>query len=243
MGYVKQKHDHLHDTMKRIRITREQSKNLTRQRLLDAAQTVFLKKGFNATSVENVTEAAGYTRGAFYSNFCSKTELLFELLRREHEAMQTDLQGILHIASACGNGAERALRHFSRLRRDNRFALLWIEARLLAARDPQFQARHNAFQREKLEQLTDHIREFSVRAGTPLPLPAEALAIGLMGLRDGLHLFNMIDPESVPTGLAESVMAAFLGRAVFGRDATVNGCQADSDVLQSRVRPDRRNAI
>ena len=68
--------------MKRQRLTREQSKDQTRQRLLDAAQAIFMKKGFVAASVEDIAEAAGYTRGAFYSNFRSKPELFLELLRR-----------------------------------------------------------------------------------------------------------------------------------------------------------------
>ena len=55
--------------MKRKRLTREESKEQTRLRLLDAAQTIFMKKGYVATSVEDIAEAAGYTRGAFYSNF------------------------------------------------------------------------------------------------------------------------------------------------------------------------------
>lgn len=51
----------------------------TRQRLLDAAAQVFAEIGLNAASVEAVCEAAGYTRGAFYSNFASKEELFLEL--------------------------------------------------------------------------------------------------------------------------------------------------------------------
>jgi AcrR family transcriptional regulator len=74
--------------MKRKRLTREQSKDQTRQRLLDAAQGIFMKKGFVAASVGDIAEAACYTRDAFYSNFCSKSELFLELLRRDHEAMQ-----------------------------------------------------------------------------------------------------------------------------------------------------------
>jgi AcrR family transcriptional regulator len=51
--------------MKPVRLTREQSRDQTRQRLLDAAQTVFTQKGFGASSVEDVAADAGYTRGAF----------------------------------------------------------------------------------------------------------------------------------------------------------------------------------
>ncbi|CDK00224.1 Transcriptional regulator [Microbacterium sp. C448] len=54
----------------------------TRQRLLDAAAQVFAEVGLDAATVEAVCERAGYTRGAFYSNFDSKEELFLELAGR-----------------------------------------------------------------------------------------------------------------------------------------------------------------
>lgn len=52
----------------------------TRSRLLDAAAAVFAEIGVDAASVEMVTERAGFTRGAFYSNFESKDDLFFQLV-------------------------------------------------------------------------------------------------------------------------------------------------------------------
>jgi len=43
----------------------------TRQKLLDAAGLVFAEEGLDAASVEAICERAGFTRGAFYSNFDS----------------------------------------------------------------------------------------------------------------------------------------------------------------------------
>jgi AcrR family transcriptional regulator len=74
--------------MKRERLTHAQRREQTRERLLEAARKTFVKKGLAATSVDNIAEAAGYTRGAFYSNFDGKPELLLELLRRDHESAQ-----------------------------------------------------------------------------------------------------------------------------------------------------------
>ena len=54
----------------------------TRQRLLDAAAEVFAEVGLDAASVEAICERAGFTRGAFYSNFDSKDELFLELATR-----------------------------------------------------------------------------------------------------------------------------------------------------------------
>lgn len=51
----------------------------TRQKLLEAAAQVFAEVGLDAASVEAVCDRAGFTRGAFYSNFATKEELFLEL--------------------------------------------------------------------------------------------------------------------------------------------------------------------
>src|SRR6201985_2583546 len=77
--------------MTRKRLTREDSRDQTTQRLLEAAQRLIAKKGLSAASVEDIAEAAGYTRGAFYSNFGSKSDLFIELLRRDHQQASGDI--------------------------------------------------------------------------------------------------------------------------------------------------------
>ncbi|HEX3380273.1 MAG TPA: TetR/AcrR family transcriptional regulator [Paraburkholderia sp.] len=205
--------------MKRQRLTREQSKDQTRERLLDAAQATFMKKGFVAASVEDIAAAAGYTRGAFYSNFGSKSELFLELLRRDHEAMQAGLHAIFESAASREEMEARVLRYYSSLHRENKCFLLWVEAKLLAVRDGRFRLRFNAFMHEKIEQLSAYVREFSERVGTPMSMPPEQLAIGLMGLCDGVQFFYTVDPQNVPSEMAEMVLAGFFSRVVFGRDA------------------------
>ncbi|CUW26192.1 HTH-type transcriptional regulator MtrR [Streptomyces reticuli] len=61
------------------RVTRRRVR--TRARLLDAAFAVFAAKGFGRVSIEEVCEAAGFSRGAFYSNFATLDELFFALYR------------------------------------------------------------------------------------------------------------------------------------------------------------------
>ncbi|UFR06502.1 TetR/AcrR family transcriptional regulator; helix-turn-helix transcriptional regulator [Streptomyces sp. Go40/10] len=63
------------DTAKRV--TRRRVR--TRARLLDAAFAVFAAKGFGRVSIEEVCETAGFSRGAFYSNFATLDELFFAL--------------------------------------------------------------------------------------------------------------------------------------------------------------------
>lgn len=58
----------------------------TRSRLLEAAHAVFAEVGMDAASVEMICERAGFTRGAFYSNFESKDELFLALIAHLAEA-------------------------------------------------------------------------------------------------------------------------------------------------------------
>src|SRR5438046_5347843 len=76
------------------RRTHVQRREATRAALLDAAARVFIERGFAGSSVEAISEAAGYTRGAFYAHFRTKEELFAELLQQRvfaaYRAMATD---------------------------------------------------------------------------------------------------------------------------------------------------------
>lgn len=63
----------------RQRRTRAEQQAETRARLLEAAAEAFAAHGFEGASIDRITELAGYTRGAFYSNYSDKAELLLEL--------------------------------------------------------------------------------------------------------------------------------------------------------------------
>jgi AcrR family transcriptional regulator len=62
------------------RLTREESQALTRERILQAAGDVVARDGYDGASVDRIADAAGYSKGAFYSNFSSKEDVLNSLL-------------------------------------------------------------------------------------------------------------------------------------------------------------------
>jgi AcrR family transcriptional regulator len=200
------------------RLTREQSRVQTRERLLDAAQAMFISKGFIGASVEDIALAAGYTRGAFYSNFGDKAELFVELLRRDHERMQAGLRAIFDAPAPREEMEARVLAYYSRIPEDNEAFLLWAEAKLLATRDADFNTRFNAFMNERRAELKAYVEEFSARVGTPLPMDPENLAIGLIALCDGMQLLASADPQRISAAQVQQVLAGFFSRVVFGRD-------------------------
>src|SRR5580658_8728221 len=62
------------------RVTRAESKERTRQRLLAEAQRLFRERGYAATSLEQIAEAAEVTKGAIYGHFASKEDLMLSAL-------------------------------------------------------------------------------------------------------------------------------------------------------------------
>ncbi len=57
----------------------------TRLRLAEAAAGLFAERGISASSVEQICERAGFTRGAFYSNFASKEDLCLQVLELQRQ--------------------------------------------------------------------------------------------------------------------------------------------------------------
>jgi AcrR family transcriptional regulator len=203
--------------MKHIRLTRDQSRDQTRQRLLDAGEAVFTKKGFTAASVEDIAAAAGYTRGAFYSNFGSKTALFLEILKRDHDQIMARLRSIFDDESSRVHMEERLMQYYSECYRENKCFLLWVDARLQASRDAKFRVQFNAFINEVLEATTAYIVAFSEKAGTPMTMPPAQLALGLTALIEGMMSYYSSDPQRF-SGEAEAVLSKFFYRVVLGAE-------------------------
>ncbi len=120
----------------------------TRERLLDAAFAVFAEQGVHASTVEQIAERAGFTRGAFYSNFTTKEELFVALIDREDAARLTALEekfaALGPQLEAVGSTlepdaiADLVLDFLTGPFDDHAWALISAEFQLLALRDPGF---------------------------------------------------------------------------------------------------------
>jgi AcrR family transcriptional regulator len=196
--------------MSRKRLTREDSRDQTTQRLLDAAQKLIAKKGLSAASVEDIAAAAGYTRGAFYSNFGSKGDLFIELLRRDHEKAHDEFKALENDDLPLDHIHARAREIYGGLYRDNESFMNWTEARMLAARDTKFRAKLNALLAEKRGEVAQFIAYFYRRVGIVAPVPPEAMAMGFMSLCEGVKLSMLSSPADMTDDMAESVLILFV---------------------------------
>lgn len=196
--------------MTRKRLSREDSRGQTTQRLLDAAQKLIARKGLDAASVENIAAAAGYSRGAFYSNFSSKDDLFIELLRRDHQKTTAELTALRTSELSVEQVQLRARDIYAHMFRDNESFMNWTEARMMAARDARFRIKLEALMAEKRGQIAAFIQYFHDRIGAAPAMPAEKLAMGFMSLAEGVRLFMMSSPTEMTPPTAEALLSLFV---------------------------------
>lgn len=178
----------------------------TRDKLFEAAASVFEEQGINAASIEKIAATAGFTRGAFYSNFASKDELIVAMLedhvaqtiRRNLDllAKHQDLQDFI-----------AAFRDMDRARQDplGRSPLLHMEMILFVARAEKRRPELAKRLRARREMLTEIVTIISRHSGKNFKQPEWVAAI-LLALEDGFRLHRLIDPETTPP---DSFLRAF----------------------------------
>lgn len=196
--------------MSRRRLTREDSRGRTTQRLLDAAQKLIARRGLSDTSLEDIAEEAGYTRGAFYSNFSSKSDLFIELLRRDHAVKNVQLRALRDDSLPLEHIRQRIRDIYGQMSRTNESFMNWTEARMLAARDARFRAKLDDLLIERRAEVAASIEYVYQRLGIQPPLAAMAVALGFDSLFEGVKLNMLCSPGGMTSADAESVLTLFV---------------------------------
>src|SRR5439155_20431113 len=129
------------------RWTRERRREQTRTALLDAAGEIFAQRGFGGASLDEIADAAGYTRGAIAFNFGSKEDLFLAVVERHNDALTDAYAKVL-----AGHGRDTPLEDIAAVWRDMEAGntdtmLLVLELRLFALRNPAARAKIAAFER------------------------------------------------------------------------------------------------
>lgn len=181
------------------RLSREEKKAATRQALLDAASEVFADDGLDGAALEEICDRAGFSRGAFYSNFSSKQQLFLEVLERRTSDTLASIAtafttgGTLQQRMVNGGKAVEAM-----LDRDRVWCQLHFEGWLLATRDEDFRtlyAQRYETLRQGLAAMID-----TEAAASDAEVNTDELAAALLALFQGYALQHVIDPSALPGG-------------------------------------------
>ena len=204
---------------------RRDKKEEVRARLVAAAVGVFAERGYEGASLERVAEAAGYSKGAVYSNFASKDELFFELVAaridERLEAVRTATErgtsrppAGARRAGTAARAAGRALREVGEA--DPEWQLLFLEFWLRCARNEELRSKLAERRREMRGRIADLVMAKAEAAGARISR-AEAmdLATTALALSNGFGVEGIIDSKSAPPRLFGEVLSRIVAGASF----------------------------
>jgi AcrR family transcriptional regulator len=187
--------------------TVERRRELTREALLASAREVFAHRGFHAASLEEIAEAAGFTRGAVYSNFENKEELFFAVLDRHvvtqlaaFDALFEDSGGPSAVSD---EDIVRVWRHLTS-GSDPEWVALSLEFRLYVLRNPDVRDRFLARYMTYKDQIESYLSEILKHLDRELLIPVGDLAAIVDWGAGGIMELGLVDPGQ------SHVLASFL---------------------------------
>jgi AcrR family transcriptional regulator len=197
----------------RKRLTRDEQKALTRARLIESAQALFARHGYEGTSIDQVATDAGYTRGAFYANFSNKEALMQELIVQGFDG---DLGGIDAMAKAAQTNpsVEEMAASFAQLARsfyEEPSNTLWmLEFQLAAVRHPELRSAYT----EQFSRLRDAVRDIIMKVfedhDPSKKKDAARFADVFIAILSGVSLIRILDPEEIDESIFADTFRALV---------------------------------
>jgi AcrR family transcriptional regulator len=182
------------DRLTGMRVTRRRAE--TKAKLLDAAFRVFAAKGFGQTRIDDVCAAAGYTRGAFYSNYATLDELFFDLYDERAALIAAQVAESLTAPPLDAPVADIIGRVVATLLLDRDWLLVKTDFLLHAARNPVLAGRlagHRDQLRQAVEDRLDSVRG---QLALPAPIPDVASAArAVVAAYDGVTVQLLLDGD------------------------------------------------
>ncbi|NMO03388.1 TetR/AcrR family transcriptional regulator [Gordonia sp. TBRC 11910] len=200
------------------RLTRAEQQARTRTELLATAREQFLRAGYAATSLDGIAAAAGYSKGAVYSNFRDKPTLCGAVLEGIHQEKLGELAALAADAAGFDNADERADAFGEWIERtagDVGWTMLELEFVVLSRHDEELSAMIVGLRERASEMVTDMLQPLfgdvlpdpADDAASPLPTSAD-LADLLLGAGIGLGIQRAVDPRVSVKPAVEALRAA-----------------------------------
>lgn len=195
--------------------TTPRRRDATRERLLDATRVLLVREGLGGVSVERLCEEAGYSRGAFYSNFASKDELVLALVHREKTAMLRTLHEAADPEGFRGLEPEEAaaavLERFLVLQPPDRdWFLLHLELQLRGLRHDVGGDEFVGWWREIMTGIGEVVEAALATMGLRLTIATRDAALILMGTWDAIVLQSLAEDEPVDVSILRETLPRML---------------------------------
>lgn len=191
------------------RLTRAQQQERTRRRLLEVAGELFTDQGYQATSLEQITEKARLTKGAVYSNFSSKADLalavLDELVLGPKLGIFSEVDTEESFTDQHGHGGKMLVETMDATQK---WFVVELECILQSARDPELRSRLQARDLAIRTQLATFISKRMTEAGWVPTTDVGRIVDALKVVSNGLALQRLKGVDYGADALAGELIAA-----------------------------------
>ncbi|MFV5375172.1 TetR/AcrR family transcriptional regulator [Acinetobacter calcoaceticus] len=179
-------------------LSRNEKQVQTRQHLIEAGFALISEYGYNAVSIRSLSKQAGYTQGAFYSNFNNKEAFLLELMELQFANENLQLQEIFTSAPSNTEQLIDSLRQWLKVFFTNdEWLKISIELQLFAARDITFAEEYQKVWKAHQQEVTKIMKQFFSLMSMAEPDDYDSIVIELVSLSYGLALQYMIFKDDV----------------------------------------------
>jgi TetR/AcrR family transcriptional regulator, cholesterol catabolism regulator len=174
------------------------------EQLVDVAATLFARRGYHATSIQDVADTAGIRKGNVYYYVTTKEDLLYAIVRRHHDAALAEIESFVGIDSPVDRIIAFMRAYVRRYMIDPDAVKVFIyEFENLG--DERRQA-INAERRRYSEFLTEAIRDGQAEGTIRAELDAEAAALGMLGMLNWTFRWFHRDGRLSPETLVETYL-------------------------------------
>jgi len=185
--------------MSKKRLTREESQQQTRKELLKVASEMFAKKGFYSTSVDQIAEEAGYSKGAIYSNFGSKDDLFLSVFKENQKEDLRNLEAMAEEYNSLDEFINMIENNHQYERKENQnWSILKLEFLLYAMRDSSVSKKLAPILEESRSQMTKILKRLYQTESQKHLVSIDKLAFLLLSLDIGIGIQSYVDEESIP---------------------------------------------
>jgi len=199
------------------RLTRAERRDATRAAIVGSAEELFAERGFWGVTLDEIADRAGLTKGAVYSNFESKEDLLLAVSAKQafriHEEefpsarlpFREQLRAIGRLIARASSGEEV-----------RRVAPRELELATLALRSDRFREILVGAARSQSHSIGKLIRERAASQGIELDLSADEIGTLLTAVRLGLTRMSLLAPGDIPQKFFEDAFERIVLRAEAG---------------------------
>jgi AcrR family transcriptional regulator len=178
-------------------MSRADSKVRTRELLLHSAGRVFAKRGYTATTIEEISEGAGFSRGAFYANFADKAEVFLAIEEAEQDRRFAEIAARIDATDAEGDILNMMHDWFTRVLVQSPLRRALAEFRSVAVDDPPLRKRLASFDRAATDLTARIVADYCDGHGVELTVTTEAFAGMVTALVSGYAARLALDPRAV----------------------------------------------